>query len=97
MRIRFLSLVDYEKFDMVWQNNVVFKLDSETIEALIKFNEDILSIAASDGNTNKTWLKKLQMEFEQAAHMFVYHADVRVLEGLEHDGTGELFYSQREN
>ena len=76
---------------MVWQNNVVFKLNSATIEALIELYKDILhGIAAI---TEKATLQK---EFVQVVNTFIYTTDVRVLEGLGKTG-GELLSDQREN
>lgn len=80
--------------DLVSQNEVAFKLTSETIDLLIEYHKDVYS---KDTAANTwTWsekdqqLKKLQEEFVQAANKFVYRTSALVLEGLEEDGAGEL-------
>lgn len=80
--------------DMVSQQEIAFKLTSETIEGLIEYHKDIysLDIAAS------TWawpekdsqIKKMHEEFVQAVNRFVFRTSVTALEGLEEDGAGEL-------
>ncbi|KAI1610278.1 hypothetical protein EDD36DRAFT_321087 [Exophiala viscosa] len=80
--------------DMVSQNEVAFKLTSDTIESLVEYHKDIFSVDTSA----KTWtwsekeqqLKKLQEEFVQAANKFVYRTNVHALEGMEEEGAGEL-------
>lgn len=80
--------------DMVSQNEVAFKLTTDTIESLVEYHKEIFSVDTAA----KTWvwsekdqqLKKLQEEFVQAANRFVYRTSALALEGLEEDGAGEL-------
>ncbi|KDN61087.1 hypothetical protein CSUB01_07040 [Colletotrichum sublineola] len=80
--------------DMVLQNEVAFKLTTESISALVDYHKKRYCV----DNLNKPLScqgvdqqrSKLHEEFEQAINKFVYHADAKVLEGLEEDGTGEL-------
>ena len=80
--------------DMVSQNEVAFKLTSETIESLIEYHKEVHSVdtAAStwDWSEKEVQLKKLQENFVQAANKFVYRTNARALEGLEEEGAGEL-------
>ncbi|KAL6230745.1 hypothetical protein BDW75DRAFT_248408 [Aspergillus navahoensis] len=87
--------------DMVYQNEVVFKLMPETIEALVEYHKEIY-LADTAANTwdwaeKDNQLKKLQEEFVQAANKFVYHTSARALEGLEADGAGELLGGRSED
>ncbi|KAF2484193.1 hypothetical protein BDY17DRAFT_249009 [Neohortaea acidophila] len=80
--------------DMVSQMEVAFKLTPETIEALTEYHKDIYS-ADTFADTwswpeKEAQMKKLQDEFVQAVNKFVYRTGVRVLEGLEEDGAGEV-------
>ncbi|CAN9338664.1 unnamed protein product [Alternaria alternata] len=87
--------------DMVSRHEVAFKLTPETIEVLIEYHKDIYSVDVSAS----TWewaekeqqLKKLQDEFFQAVHGYVFRTGVKVLEGLENNGTGELFERRSED
>ncbi|KIX95857.1 uncharacterized protein Z520_08565 [Fonsecaea multimorphosa CBS 102226] len=80
--------------DMVSQNEVAFKLTTDTIDSLVEYHKEVFSV---DTNAN-TWewsekeqqLKKLQEEFVQAANKFVYRTSALALEGMEEDGAGEL-------
>jgi hypothetical protein len=87
--------------DMVSQSEVAFKLNSDTIEALVEFHKDIFSVdtAAStwDWPEKETQLKKLHEEFVQAANKFIYRTNVQALEGLEEDGAGELLSGRSED
>jgi len=80
--------------DMVSQNEVAFKLTTDTIESLVEYHKDVFSVDTA-ANT-WTWtekdqqLKKLQDEFVQAANKFVYRTSALALEGMEEDGAGEL-------
>ncbi|KAK8211596.1 hypothetical protein M8818_003251 [Zalaria obscura] len=80
--------------DMVSQNEVAFKLTSETIDALIEYHKDIYSpdLATSTYSwpEKDSQLKTIQEEFVQAVNRFVFRTGVRALEGLEEDGAGEL-------
>lgn len=81
--------------DMVSQNEVAFKLTTDTIDALVEYHKEIFS-ADTAATTPWDWpekdaqLKKLQDEFVQAANRFVFRTGVRALEGMEEDGAGEL-------
>jgi hypothetical protein len=87
--------------DMVSRHEVAFKLTPETIEVLIEYHKDIYSVDVSAS----TWewaekeqqLKKLQDGFFQAVHGYVFRTGVKVLEGLENNGTGELFERRSED
>ena len=80
--------------DMVSQNEVAFKLTTDTIDSLVEYHKEVFSI---DTNAN-TWiwsekeqqLKKLQEEFVQVVNKFVYRTSALALEGMEEDGAGEL-------
>ncbi|TPX19856.1 hypothetical protein DIZ76_017649 [Coccidioides immitis] len=80
--------------DMVSQSEVAFKLTPETIESLVEYHKEVFSVdtAASTWNwaEKEIQLKKLQEEFVQAANRFVFRTGVRVLEGMEEEGAGEL-------
>jgi hypothetical protein len=86
--------------DMVLQNEVAFKLTSETIEALVDHHKEIHSadVAANtwDWSEKEAQVKKLQEEFVQAANKFVYRTSALALEGLEDDGAGELLCGRSE-
>jgi len=87
--------------DMVSQNEVAFKLNPETIEALVEYHKEIYSVDTAAKHPY-TWsekeqqLKKLQEEFVQAANKFVYRTSATALEGLEEDGAGELLTGRSE-
>lgn len=80
--------------DMVSQHEVAFKLTSDTIDALVEYHHDIFLVDAAAN----TWswvdkdahVKKLHNDFVQSVNRYVYRTGVRVLEGLEEDGAGEL-------
>jgi len=80
--------------DMVSQNEVAFKLTTDTIDSLVEYHKEVFSVDTAA----KTWswsekeqqLKKLQEEFVQAANKFVYRTGALALEGMEEDGAGEL-------
>ncbi|KAG8534121.1 uncharacterized protein KY384_000965 [Bacidia gigantensis] len=80
--------------DMVSQNEVAFKLTSETIESLIEYHKDIHTVDAKNDTINwsekDTQVKKLHEDFVQAINKFVYRTNSMVLDGLEEDGAGEL-------
>ena len=87
--------------DMVSQNEVAFKLTTDTIDSLVEYHKEIYSVdtAASTWNwTDKdSQLKKLQDEFVQAANKFVFRTSATALEGLEEDGAGELLGGRSED
>ena len=80
--------------DMVSQNEVAFKLTTETIDSLVEYHKDIYSVDTSASTWNwsekEVQLKKLQEDFVQAANKFVFRTHATALEGLEEDGAGEL-------
>lgn len=80
--------------DMVSQNDVAFKLTTDTIKALIKYHKEVYSIDVAAGiwdwSEKEQQLKKLQKDFVQAVNKYVFRTDVRALEGLEDEGAGEL-------
>lgn len=86
--------------DMVSQNEVAFKLTTETIEALVEYHKDIHSVDTKASTFNwsekDVQLKKLQEDFVQAANKFVYRTNAMALEGLEEDGAGELLCGRSE-
>ncbi|KAJ9480669.1 hypothetical protein VN97_g12872 [Penicillium thymicola] len=82
--------------DMVWRNEVAFKLTPETIDALVDLHKKLQS-ADSAAYTlgwrgKQAQLDKLQEEFVQAANTFMYRTNATALVGLKKDGTGELPY-----
>ena len=86
--------------DLVSQNEVAFKLTTDTITALVEYHRDIWCVDAK-ANTHSwsekdTQVKKLQDDFYQAAHKFVYRTNAMALEGLEEDGAGELLCGRAE-
>lgn len=87
--------------DMVSQNEVAFKLTTDTIESLVEYHKEIYSVdtAASTWNWSEkeVQLKKLQEEFVQSANKFVYRASATALEGMEEDGAGELLGGRSED
>jgi hypothetical protein len=86
--------------DMVSQNEVAFKLTTDTIDSLVEYHKEVFSVDTAA----KTWswsekeqqLKKLHEEFVQAANKFIYRAGVHALEGMEEDGAGELLCGRSE-
>ena len=86
--------------DMVSQNEVAFKLTTETIESLVEYHKDVFSVDTSASTWNwsekEVQLKKLQEDFVQAANKYVYRTNSMALEGLEEDGAGELLCGRSE-
>lgn len=86
--------------DMVSQNEVAFKLTTDTIDSLVEYHKEIYSVDTAANTWNwsekEVQLKKLQEEFVQAANKFVYRTNVTALEGLEEDGAGELLGGRSE-
>jgi hypothetical protein len=80
--------------DMVSQHEVAFKLNQDTIDALVEYHKDIYSVDVSASTWSwpekEVQLRKLQDEFKEAVNRFVFRTGVRALEGLEEDGAGEL-------
>lgn len=87
--------------DMVSQNEVAFKLTTDTIDALVEYHKDIFCVDASADHwpfaEKEVQLKKLQEEFVQSVNRYVFRTGVRALEGLEEDGAGELLDGRSED
>jgi hypothetical protein len=80
--------------DMVSQNEVAFKLTSETIkslESLVDFYRE-----GKKEKENETQPKKPQKKFDEAAKEFIFRTDVNALDGLEESGAGELLAGRSE-
>lgn len=86
--------------DMISQNEVAFKLTTETIESLVEYHKDVFSVDAAAATWNwsekDVQLKKLQREFVQAANKYIYRTSAVALEGLEEEGAGELLCGRSE-
>ncbi|KAI9749596.1 MAG: 1,3-beta-D-glucan synthase [Chaenotheca gracillima] len=86
--------------DLVYQNEVAFKLNPESIELLVEYHKDIYSVDCAaktwDWSEKESQVKKLHDEFVQAANKFVFRANALALEGLEEDGAGELLCGRSE-
>jgi hypothetical protein len=86
--------------DMVFRNEVAYKLTADTIEQLIEFHKDIHCVNAKanthDWSEKDQQCKKLHEDFTQAINKFVYRTHVSALEGLEEDGAGELLCGKSE-
>ncbi|KAK1975293.1 hypothetical protein LZ30DRAFT_605967 [Colletotrichum cereale] len=86
--------------DMVLQNEVVFKLTTESIDAIVEYHQKVHCV----DNRTKTYewpekeqqSKKLHQNFVQAINNFEYRTNVSALEGLENDGAGELLGNESE-
>ncbi|KAJ5742594.1 uncharacterized protein N7511_011326 [Penicillium nucicola] len=80
--------------DMVSQNEMAFKLTEETIDALTKLHEEFQTLDAAEYSLHwpqkQAQLVKLHDEFVEAINKFVYRTNVKALERLEKDGSGEL-------
>ena len=87
--------------DMVFRNEVSFKLTEETLDALESFhNEFQLAATASyawDWPGKEAQMKDLQKDFVQAVNMFVYRTNAEALDELEDDGSGELLCGSSED
>jgi len=86
--------------DMVSQNEVAFKLTTDTIESLVDYHKEVFSVDTAENtwewSEKEQQLKKLQEEFVQAANKFVYRTSALALEGMEEDGAGELLCGRSE-
>ncbi|KAL2024419.1 hypothetical protein VTK56DRAFT_8230 [Thermocarpiscus australiensis] len=86
--------------DMVFRNEVAYKLTPETIESLIEYHKDIHCVDAKantyDWSEKEQQCKKLHDEFVQAINKFVFRTHVSALEGLEEEGAGELLGGKSE-
>ncbi|KAI2741979.1 hypothetical protein DTO013F2_8642 [Penicillium roqueforti] len=64
--------------DMVWQNEVAFKLTPETIDALVDLAMKLQSAdTASELSERQAQLDNLQKEFLRAANTFIYRTNAR--------------------
>jgi hypothetical protein len=60
---------------------------------LIEYHRDIHCVNLANTHTDSQLeVEKLQEEFVQVIHKFVYRTYVSALEGLESDGAGELLH-----
>lgn len=83
--------------EMVWQNEVAFKLTPETIDALVDLHMKLQSAdTALDLGERQAQLDNLQKEFLRAANTFMYRTNAIDLVGLNMDGTGELPFDRSE-
>ncbi|TQS36533.1 hypothetical protein Golomagni_03013 [Golovinomyces magnicellulatus] len=87
--------------DMVFENEIVFKLTSESIEALVNHHEGIYcaNISASilfPWPRIDAQIKKLHADFVQSINKFVYRTSVSAIDGLQEDGSGELLCGESE-
>ncbi|KAH7132798.1 hypothetical protein EDB81DRAFT_871325 [Dactylonectria macrodidyma] len=80
--------------DMVYRNEVAYKLTEDTIKILVKYHERIHCVDAEAGTddwpSKKRQCKKLHEDFVHDINNFVFHTPVEELEGLEEGGGGEL-------
>ncbi|CAI7616066.1 unnamed protein product [Penicillium viridicatum] len=86
--------------DMVSQSEVAFKLTEDTINDLTKFYKEVQSPDAATDSFN--WPQKQAQldrlhELSEAINKFVYRTNVKALEALEGDGSGELLGCCRVN
>lgn len=86
--------------DVVFRNEVAFKLTPETIETLVEFHKDVYSVdlAATAGcwPGKEKRLKRLHDEFVEAANKFICLTNALALQALEEDGSGELICGRSE-
>ncbi|KAJ5742603.1 uncharacterized protein N7511_011335 [Penicillium nucicola] len=75
-------------------SEMAFKLAKETIDPLTKLHEEFQTLDAAKYSLNwpqkQAQLDKLHDGFVGAINKFVYRTDVKALEKLEKDGSGEL-------
>ncbi|RKF58453.1 hypothetical protein GcC1_182035 [Golovinomyces cichoracearum] len=87
--------------DMVFENEIVFKLTSESIEALVNHHEGIYCANISASNLFP-WpridaqIKKLHTDFVQSINKFVYRTSVSAIDEVQEDGSGELLCGESE-
>ncbi|KAG6109842.1 hypothetical protein E4U31_006410 [Claviceps sp. LM219 group G6] len=86
--------------DMIHRHEVAFKLTGDSIDALVRYHHDI-HCANAKANTYELSGKEqqcteLHKDFIQAINKFVFQTQVRALEGLEEDGSGELLGGRSE-
>lgn len=87
--------------DMVSQHGVGFKLTQETIESLVEIHGDVYcadaAASTSEWPGKQAQLQNLKKEFIQDVNKFVFRTDVKALEGLDEDGSGEMLCDQADN
>jgi hypothetical protein len=86
--------------DIVLRNEVAFKLNTDTIDALVEYHREVHCVDAKantyEWSEKEQQCKKLHDDFVQAINKFVYRTHVSALEGLEEDGVGELLCGKSE-
>lgn len=86
--------------DMVLEHEASFKLTPATVDELAAYHKDIYSVAEAASSQKWTGkeqqIKELREEFHLAVNSYVFRTDVRVLEGLELGGMGELLGGRAE-
>ncbi|KAJ5366152.1 hypothetical protein N7541_000093 [Penicillium brevicompactum] len=82
--------------DLVWQNEVAFKLTPETIDALVERQSAQTAAYILAWRGSQAQLDVRQNKFVQAINKFTYRTNAMNLEGLEMDGTGELLHEPSE-
>ncbi|GKU11063.1 unnamed protein product, partial [Fusarium langsethiae] len=86
--------------DMVLRNEVAYKLTKDTIEAFVKYHQDIHCADAKantyDWTDKEQQCKKLHEGFVEDINKFVFRTHVSALEGLEEGGAGELLHGESE-
>ncbi|KAI0998388.1 hypothetical protein K3495_g9807 [Podosphaera aphanis] len=84
--------------DMVSQNEVAFKLTSNSIDALVHHHKhvhcvDLLAHISAEMPVTHQWkarVEGLHADFTTAVNKFVYRTQASILENIEEDGSGEL-------
>ncbi|KAI6479812.1 hypothetical protein MCOR11_011738 [Pyricularia oryzae] len=74
-------------------DEVVFKLTSNTTDALIKYYQDVYCVDAKEKEQHKRQLK----DFIEAINRYTFRMPAVVLDGLEKDGAGEPLSGQSRN
>ncbi|KAH9427511.1 hypothetical protein MCOR02_012142 [Pyricularia oryzae] len=74
-------------------DEVVFKLTSNTTDALIKYYQDVYCVDAEA----KEQHKRLREDFIEAINRYTFRMPAAVLDGLEEDGSGEPLCGQSHN
>ena len=76
------------------KGNMIFKLDTETIEALVKFHKDVHLVnyeaSISRWSDKQAHLRELDEKFVWAVHNFVFQTSTEALEELDEGGTAML-------
>lgn len=86
--------------DMVLNNQVAYKLTSDTIDALIQYHENIHCVNAKacteDWPDKEQQCRKLHDDFVQEVNKFIFFTHASALEGLVEGGAGELLCGKSE-